>query len=208
MDNVAHKLSEYFEYKGITQSEIASTLGVTKAYVNALFKGRSSFGKKQAEKFGNHFGISPSWLLTGEGDMLLDDTPAAPTQDTKPHLPIAVIAGRMGGISEAVRLHECEQLPVVYAFPRYDYTMMVQGDSMEPKYEGGDRIAIRKVCDYVEWGKTYVVDTADGALLKRIYDEGDTIRCVSFNKDYPDFHVNKQNIYGLYKVVGLLRVNQ
>ena len=86
--------------------------------------------------------------------------------------------------------------------------MTVQGDSMEPKFEGGDRIAMRKVKDYIEWGKTYVVDTDDGAVLKRIYDSGDSIRCVSYNESYPDFLIPKSSIYGLYKVVGLVRINQ
>lgn len=194
------RIMAFIATQGISVREFEKRAGLANGYLRQLRK--SPTVEKLESIIAAFPEIDKTWLLTGE-----DDAPAAP-QDTKPHLPIAVIAGRMGGISEAVRLHECEQLPVVYAFPRYDYTMMVQGDSMEPKYEGGDRIAIRKVCDYVEWGKTYVVDTADGALLKRIYDEGDTIRCVSFNKDYPDFHVNKQNIYGLYKVVGLLRVNQ
>lgn len=198
---------QFLDYKGIKKATFEKSVGFSNGFVDKM---GDNTRQSKIEVISNFFPeLNIVWLLTGEGDMLInEEQPAAPTQDTKPHLPIAVIAGRMGGISEAVRLHECEQLPVVYAFPRYDYTMMVQGDSMEPKYEGGDRIAIRKVCDYVEWGKTYVVDTADGALLKRIYDEGDTIRCVSFNKDYPDFHVNKQNIYGLYKVVGLLRINQ
>lgn len=195
------RIMAFIATQGISVREFEKRAGLANGYLRQLRK--SPTVEKLESIIAAFPEIDKTWLLTGE-----DDTPAAPTQDTKPHLPIAVIAGRMGGISEAVRLHECEQLPVVHAFPRYDYTMMVQGDSMEPKYEGGDRIAIRKVCDYVEWGKTYVVDTADGALLKRIYDEGDTIRCVSFNKDYPDFHVNKQNIYGLYKVVGLLRINQ
>lgn len=198
---------QFLDYKGIKKATFEKSVGFSNGFVDKM---GDNTRQSKIEVISNFFPeLNIVWLLTGEGDMLINEEQlAAPTQDTKPHLPIAVIAGRMGGISEAVRLHECEQLPVVYAFPRYDYTMMVQGDSMEPKYEGGDRIAIRKVCDYVEWGKTYVVDTADGALLKRIYDEGDTIRCVSFNKDYPDFHVNKQNIYGLYKVVGLLRINQ
>ena len=84
--------------------------------------------------------------------------------------------------------------------------MIVKGDSMEPKFEGGDEIAIRKVCDVIEWGKTYVLDTRDGAVLKRLYDNGDNFKCVSFNAEYPDFEVCKADVFGIYKVVGLLRI--
>ncbi|MDE6340001.1 MAG: helix-turn-helix domain-containing protein, partial [Muribaculaceae bacterium] len=63
-------LQEQFNSIGLTQVEIADILGVTKMYVNALLTERKRFGRKQAEKWENLFGISKSWLLTGEGEML------------------------------------------------------------------------------------------------------------------------------------------
>ena len=126
--------------------------------------------------------------------------------ETRPRIPQTVAAGSLSGFSDGVILPDCEQVPVIKAFPPYDYTMIVKGDSMEPKFEGGDEIAIRRVYDYIEWGKTYVLDTRDGAVLKRLYDEGDNYRCVSFNSDYPDFLVNKNDVFGVFKVVGLLRI--
>lgn len=64
------QLAVYFKNKGISQVSIAETLGVSKAYVNALLSGRQRFGKKQAQTWSDQFGLSKSWLLTGEGDML------------------------------------------------------------------------------------------------------------------------------------------
>lgn len=49
MENIGEKLSSYFKEKGITQEEIASRLGVSQAYVNALLNGRKAFGKQQAK---------------------------------------------------------------------------------------------------------------------------------------------------------------
>lgn len=63
-------LAEYFRKRGITQTMIAETMGVSKAYVNAILNGKKEFGKGQAKKWGDLYGLSPSWLLTGEGDML------------------------------------------------------------------------------------------------------------------------------------------
>lgn len=63
-------LAEYFKSKGVTQSAIAEKLGVSKAYVNSLMTGKKAFGKAQAAKWSEMFGISASWLLTGEGDMI------------------------------------------------------------------------------------------------------------------------------------------
>ena len=68
------ELSNYLKDKGLTQKSIAEALGVSEQYVNALINGRSKFGKKQAEVWANKFGLSASWLLTGEGEMLRNVT--------------------------------------------------------------------------------------------------------------------------------------
>lgn len=126
---------------------------------------------------------------------------------TKPRLPVSAAAGSLSQYSEGVMLEQCEQMPVIRNFPDYDYTMFIKGNSMEPKYESGDEVAIKKAEFVIEWGKDYVLDTADGVLFKKIYEEGENIRCVSYNHDeYPDFLVPKKIIYGYYKLVGLVRV--
>lgn len=63
-------LGKFLRDTGHTQSSIAAQLGVSQPYVNALLTGRKAFGKSQAKKWGDLYGISPSWLLTGEGDMV------------------------------------------------------------------------------------------------------------------------------------------
>jgi phage repressor protein C with HTH and peptisase S24 domain len=128
-------------------------------------------------------------------------------QPTKPRLPVSAAAGSLSQYSQGVLLEQCEQMPIIRNFPDYDYTMFIKGNSMEPKYESGDEIAIKKAEFVVEWGKDYVLDTEDGVIFKKIYDEGANIRCVSYNhEEYPDFLVPKEIIFGFYKFVGLVRV--
>ena len=155
--------------------------------------------------------ISSEWLLTGEGPMLNEDsdsTPDTDTHETRPRIPNYVTAGSLAGFLDGVRESDCERIPVVKALPPYDFTMIIKGDSMEPKYEGGDEIAIREVNSFIEWGKTYVLATRDGMVIKRLYDAGDSLRCVSFNPDYPDFDVAKSEVVKIFKVVGLIRIQQ
>lgn len=76
-EKIFSDLSEYFRSEGVTQSAIAEKLGVSKAYVNSLMTGKKAFGKAQAAKWSEMFGISASWLLTGEGDMMLSDDTGA-----------------------------------------------------------------------------------------------------------------------------------
>lgn len=70
MDNIGDKLKDFFKEKGITQVQIAEMTGVDQPYVAALLNDKKKFGKKAAQKWGDIFGISPSWLLTGEGEMM------------------------------------------------------------------------------------------------------------------------------------------
>jgi|GEM_PF-6310885 len=79
MKKVSEALTDYFKAHGITQDAIAERLGVSQQYVSKLLSGKAEFGKRQAHKFGELFGIQPSWLLTGEGDMLTAP-PAGNTQ--------------------------------------------------------------------------------------------------------------------------------
>ena len=72
MEKIGEKLRAYFEEKGITQDELAAQLGVSQPYVNALLNDKKSFGKKQAQKWNELFGLSVNWLLTGLGDMHSD----------------------------------------------------------------------------------------------------------------------------------------
>lgn len=72
MEKIGEKLRAYFEEKGITQDELAARLGVSQPYVNALLNDKKSFGKKQAQKWNELFGLSVNWLLTGLGDMHSD----------------------------------------------------------------------------------------------------------------------------------------
>ena len=66
----SEKLSNFFAIKGLTQKNIADTLGVSEPCVNALICGRREFGKRTAWEWQKQFGLSAAWLMTGEGDML------------------------------------------------------------------------------------------------------------------------------------------
>lgn len=71
---IASALAIYFKGQNITQDVIAKQLGVTQQYVSGLLTGRNKFGKKQANRFSQLYGINPVFLLTGEGEMLKGQT--------------------------------------------------------------------------------------------------------------------------------------
>ena len=155
--------------------------------------------------------ISADWLLTGRGEMLNpSSSPAVPSWPTRPRVPLSASAGSLSGDAVSVTLRDCEQLPLISQLPSYDYTIVIKGDSMKPKYESGDEIACRRInhSSFIQWGKVHVLDTSQGIIVKKIYEEGDCIRCVSINPDYPPFLVPKDEVFSLSLVVGLLSITE
>ena len=222
----------YLRHHGLahTQQDIADKLGKQKANVSKAFNDKGgyltdNFLKELNAAYGGIF--LENWLLKGEGNMI-DKEPNednAPTKKdfntstnaqtssvsslpTRPRVPYTVAAGKLTEALEGLTIEQCEKVPVINALPEYDFTIIVKGDSMEPKYEGGDEIACKRIDDtsFIQWGKVHVLDTAQGLILKRIYEDGDKIKCVSYNKDYPDFSIDKREIYSMNLVVGLIRI--
>ena len=202
METLKTRLIAFMKSKGLSQGRFEKAVGLSNGYVNNI---RTTIGAGTLQKILGKFPeLNQNWLITGEGEMLASSVVSADVE-ARPHFPTEVAAGALVGMSDPVTLQDCEMRPVVRQFPSYDYTMVIRGDSMEPKFEGGDEIAIRRITDFVEWGKVYVLNTQDGAVIKRIYDAGDAYRCVSYNQAYPDFLVPKDSVISIFKVVGQLR---
>ena len=146
--------------------------------------------------------------ITALGDRVtaLEDT--ASTLKTRPLVPYTVAAGSLTTAMEGIAEWQCERKPIIRELPAYDFTIIVKGDSMEPKFEGGDEIACRRIDEtsFIQWGKPHVLDTVQGLILKRIYEDEDKIKCVSYNSAYPDFSIDKTEVYSISLVVGLIRI--
>ena len=122
----------------------------------------------------------------------------------KPRILNYAMAGRLSEeLAEAK-----EYAPVNPLIPDYDCTNIIRGDSMEPTYQSGDEIALRDVTKtgFIQWGAPHVMDTTQGIVLKRLYDDPKGIKCVSDNKMYEPFVVPKSEVYHIYRIVGFVRV--
>lgn len=78
---------------------------------------------------------------------------------------------------------------------------------MAPEYPNGSRLLIKRINEkaFIEWGKTYVLDTCNGSVIKRIVPSAKEgfVKCLSINTDpiYAPFEVALSDIYGIYKVL-------
>lgn len=160
--------------------------------------------------------LSVDWLITGEGPMLRSDLPVAhPATEPGagiPLIPIEAIAGLPDDDPIGVSFIDCAH----YIIPEFtnlnvEYMIRVSGSSMYPKYSNGDILACRRVHDvlFFQWGKIYVIDSSQGALVKRVFQDEDPNRIllVSDNREhYPPFSIPKSDIRSLSIVVGVIRL--
>lgn len=167
-------------------------------------------------------GANKAWILTGLGSPFETESPLVDEcvktfdeifgvpkkKQTRPRVPLTASAGSLSVVSDGVTLKDCEQMPLIHQFPDYDFTMFIKGDSMSPRFESGDEIACRHIDQsrFIQWGKVHVLDTTQGFVIKRVYEDGDKIRCVSYNPDYSDFSVPKEDILSMSLVVGVVSI--
>ena len=74
-------LKRYLKDNKITQVKMAEDLNASQPYVSAILNGKTPIGKQQAKRLSELYGLSVSWILTGEGDMLAK--PSANNQHTE-----------------------------------------------------------------------------------------------------------------------------
>lgn len=210
MKSVAIELDKFFKDKGLSQREIADNMSVSSAYINAVLCGRKAIGKKVAEKLSNLYGLSASWLLTGEGEMLNQPTNEKEVSEKEkpnglPLIPIEAMAGVLSGMDTSVMEYDCERYHVPL-FSGADFLIRIQGDSMMPKYVPGNIVACKRVpLDklWFQWGKVYVIDTRQGALIKRIEPSSEGfISLCSDNPSYKPFDLPVDEINGVALVIG------
>ena len=113
------------------------------------------------------------------------------------------------GNSAAILESECDKY-VIPAFRGAEFLIQVRGDSMHPKYQSGDIVACKKLPldTFFQWNKVYVVDSAQGVLIKRVKpaSDDDHITLVSENNEYDPFVLHKKQVGSLAIVLGLIRV--
>lgn len=127
--------------------------------------------------------------------------------ELRPRIPYDAVAGALSIAEHGVSRNDCEMLPVIPRFPKYDFTIVAKGDSMIPEIASGDELACRFIDPkgFIQWGRPHVLDTAQGVVVKNIFELSDSILCRSVNNNYPDFPIAKDDIYHIALVVGLIR---
>lgn len=126
-----------------------------------------------------------------------------------PLIPTSAMAGAFTS-DVSIMEYECEHY-IIPDFKGADFLIRVKGDSMQPTYYSGDLVACQKIPMndiFFQWNKTYVLDTNQGAIIKRVLPgkDNDHICIVSDNENYPPFELEKSYLHAIALVRGIIRL--
>ena len=152
--------------------------------------------------------VNKDWLYFGDGEMYIDqktDKTKIPTE-TRPRLPKSGSGGHLEDFYLGKKRELCTEKPIIAQFSDYDFSLILKNNRMSPKYDRGDELFFKK-STIIEWGNDYLLDTPEGPKFKKIIDNGNSVRCISYHKEeYPEFEIPKNMILGYYRLVGVLRI--
>lgn len=208
---VKQRLKIFLEYKNISKSEFGRIIGVSSAYISSM---RKSIQPDKIESIALKFPeLNIEWLLNGTGLMLKEKQEfySSAKEFVLPLIPIPAMCG-YNEDNWSVFAKDCPLYSVPGVTQDADFLISVAGESMQPKFYEGDLLACKFIKEilFFQWGKTYVLDTSQGVMVKNIYEDKDNpenVLLVSENSEkYPPFAVPRSDIRKLALVVGMLRI--
>jgi phage repressor protein C with HTH and peptisase S24 domain len=216
--NSSERIRQIEQFAGLSTKALAEAIGTQSQNLYDIHKGRHEISKRLANLIqAKYLNVDLVWLLTGVGSMLKENisisaiampAPIA-TNEGIPLIPVSAMAGFGTGDIDGVLEYECERY-IVPAFKGAEFLITVRGSSMYPKYSNGDIVACRKVPldTFFQWNKIYVIDSTQGALIKRVHKGTDEahIILISENEKYEPFEIHRQEIRSLAIVMGVIRL--
>ena len=208
--DLVERIKSVMKEENVRANTFAEQLGYAASNLSKIVNAKSPCPNSLLESIARVYNIRYNWLLTGEGTMK-EEQPKEENTMSLPLIPIDAMAGALTGSMDMIMEYDCERY-IVPIFKGANFLIRVQGDSMTPRYLSGDIVACKRVgMDnlWFQWGKTYVIDTRQGALLKRIEpaEKDGFIQLCSDNTKYKPFDLPIEEINGVALVVGTIRVD-
>lgn len=207
--DIINRLIKIRTHLGLSSKDFASKAGIDASNYSSIEKGKRSFGERVMRDICNSFDINRDWLLTGRGEMLKGESEEPYLCEMANYVPLLPISAQGGSLNDfvvSVKNRDCEK--VISPIKGADFAMTVAGDSMAPEYPNGSQILIKRINEniFIEWGKVYVLDTANGSVIKIVTksEMDGCLHCTSINSDqkrYAPFDVPMDEIYGMFRVM-------
>ena len=211
--DLIERIKSVMQEENVRASAFAERLGYSESSLSKNLNGKRPVPPSLIDAIIRVYSINRAWLISGKGDMKEEAAPSkSTTSETQslPLIPVNAMAGALSGNDISIMEYDCERY-IVPIFKGAEFLIRVQGDSMTPLYFAGDLLACQRIPlgdIWFQWGKAYVLDTRQGALVKRI-EPSTNKECVSIHSENPKnkpFDLPIAEISGIALVKGIIRV--
>lgn len=222
------KIKELMRYYGFNIREFADYACMPESSVSKILRGERPCGGSVTSKILLAFDkINPEWF-NGDSDQMfkpgrMHDVPAAtivcdtPAQyDSHPHqqckcatyplLPSHVVRALDTNIEEWKEQNpdKCKTIDLRELIGEVAHVQYMIGRAMEPNIPEGTLLFLREINAWDEAlldGTIYGVDVArPHMIIRKVYDDGDHIRCQPINPDFDAVRIPKEKVMNLYKI--------
>ena len=194
----------------LTQAEIAAFLGCTQGFISQVEKGVSTL----SPEFISVILANPDWdtsMFTGESEMLKEGAGDNSGRGSRIRYWVDVDA-TAGGVElfDDMTTNRFIDLSIP-EFRDCTDAVNLYGDSMMPLYRNGQIIILKEWKEsFIDFGNVYLVITCNGNRMVKYLRRGsdaDHVLCISENKDFDPFEIERKDILRLYLVKGGISKN-
>lgn len=130
--------------------------------------------------------------------------------DMVPTVPYKIYNEVGVNIIEYVKQNQVPHGPAIAQFAQTDFHMFVSNDEMKPHLRAGDVLSLKKVPENAPIinGEIYVVNSQHlGLTIRFLYDRGEHYELRSSNEWYETFTLPKEQVFSIFRILGLVRTN-
>ena len=209
----AERLTQALDLRGLSAADLSRATGVSEGTISCYKKGKYQAKQNRVYDFARALRVDPAWLM-GYDVPMEPQGQSAPAKPTIPpgFLPMPEMAqvplvGRIACGTPITAEQNVEQIVSIPAAWRATFTLMCKGDSMAPRIQDGDLVAVRSQPE-VENGEIAAVRIGEEATLKHVYVYPNYIELRPENPEYNSIikiGPEMEDVHIEGRVVGLCR---
>lgn len=206
------RFDKYMNINKLNDNQVTVNCGLSVGLLGKARRGDSDLGDKSIEKILSFYqDINRVWLLTGEGEMLKEGVGDSSGRGSRIRYWVDVDA-TAGGVElfDDMTTNRFIDLSIP-EFRDCTDAVNLYGDSMMPLYRNGQIIILKEWKEsFIDFGNVYLVITCNGNRMVKYLRRGsdaDHVLCISENKDFDPFEIERKDILRLYLVKGGISKN-
>ena len=199
-----NRLAEALAIAKKSPTQLAADTGLSDSAISQLLSGKTKgLRANSAVKIEAATGVRSTWLITGEGPMLVSSSnvTAAPVGATRIPLISYVQAGCWTGIVDSYQPGDADEwLLTDLELSGTAFALQIKGESMTPEFKEGDRVIIDPNVQPLPGDFVVAKNGDDEATFKKyrprgVNEQGVTVfELVPLNEDFPSMRSDTQPI--------------